>query len=134
MKHKLHSHPVLEKRLNVPNDHVIIDHDVFEEIRDLHYKYQFPEFIINNPKMTFGTEENRKMLNLAFSMLLFKIENEPLDEIIFDEKEDKLLRSALKSLRKHETEKKERRMEKNEKDEKTSERSDTEIIREGEDD
>jgi len=30
--HKLHSHPIMERRLGVPGDHVIVDRHVFERL------------------------------------------------------------------------------------------------------
>lgn len=53
-------------------------------------------------RLVFGTEENRKMLRLAFGMLMFKIENEceDEDEPFFNAREDKLLREAWEGLSK----------------------------------
>jgi hypothetical protein len=38
LENKLHNHPIMEKKLGLNYDHVIIDREVFEELKYMQYK------------------------------------------------------------------------------------------------
>lgn len=112
--HKLHNHPRMEKRFKVPDDHVIIDRELFDELQKMYYEGKLilsekktednDEIKDDKKEFVFGTEENRKLLQLAISMLCFKINNEieGLDTVgnLLRANELELLDNAIASVKK----------------------------------